>query len=295
MQDKFLRKKLIGLSISESIDIEKVGFSEVHFQDSLVELARYLLACGANLAYGGDVKYEGTFNYAEILFDLIENFSQEFKDEDVRVINYICYPLYKRIPDEIKARYIKRVIFKNIDPSEIDISNDNWQVTIKGQSVKDLYTWAVSLNEMRIKMNNDLYARIVMGGKVTGFKGKYPGIVEEVMLSLKSNKPTYLIGAYGGAALSVISAIKGGNPEELQISFQEGNSIYRDLIPFYNGKHSSETINYPAVVNFFNTLGIEGLCKANGLNEDENTILFTSRNIIEIIMYILKGMKLKIH
>jgi hypothetical protein len=294
MANKFLENKLIGISISGSADIEKKGYNEMHLRDSLVELARYLLACGAKLAYGGDITYDIEFNYAQILLDLIENYAQEYHDDRKGAVNFVCYPIYKKISDEVKAKYIKRVEFINVEPKGFDITNDNWQETEKALTVEDIYKWSVSLKEMRETMNDKIDIRIVMGGKVRGYKGRYPGIVEEVYLALQSGKPTYLIGAFGGAAWSVIQALKGNKPDELTSDFQFQNPLYRDLVPYYNARHPKDLVDYPSIVFQFNKIGITGLSTYNGLSEMENEILFTSKNISEIIMYILKGLKRKL-
>jgi len=42
-------------------------------------------------------------------------------------------------------------------------------------------------------------ARIMLGGRTTGYKGKYPGLVEEALLTLQAGKPLYLMGGFGGA------------------------------------------------------------------------------------------------
>ena len=41
--------------------------------------------------------------------------------------------------------------------------------------------------------------RICLGGKLEGYEGKEPGIVEEARLALQFNKPLYLLGGFGGA------------------------------------------------------------------------------------------------
>ena len=41
--------------------------------------------------------------------------------------------------------------------------------------------------------------RICLGGKTTGYKGRYAGVMEEAMLALCYRKPLYLLGGFGGA------------------------------------------------------------------------------------------------
>lgn len=56
---------------------------------------------------------------------------------------------------------------------------------------------------MRNAMHTDINARIVMGGRVEGYKGKMPGIAEETGLSLEAKQPVFILGAFGGCARDI--------------------------------------------------------------------------------------------
>ena len=45
--------------------------------------------------------------------------------------------------------------------------------------------WATGLTAMRRVMQGASHARVVLGGRVTGYKGVMPGIAEEALLSLR--------------------------------------------------------------------------------------------------------------
>ena len=66
-----LAGRVLGISISESPDLEALGFSEVHFRDALIEFARYMLAAGATIAYGGDFRAGG---FTHTLFDRVSTY-----------------------------------------------------------------------------------------------------------------------------------------------------------------------------------------------------------------------------
>ena len=65
--------------------------------------------------------------------------------------------------------------------------------------------WASSLTAMRRVQTEAIDARIVLGGRVTNFKGRMPGIAEEAEFALKSNQPLYLLGGFGGCARDIAS------------------------------------------------------------------------------------------
>jgi hypothetical protein len=65
--------------------------------------------------------------------------------------------------------------------------------------------WASSLTAMRRVQTEAIDARIVLGGRVTKFKGLMPGIAEETEFALKANQPLYLLGGFGGCTRDIAS------------------------------------------------------------------------------------------
>ncbi|MNB95217.1 TIR domain protein [compost metagenome] len=289
-QINFLSGKTVGISISESQDINKFGLENHHLQDTLVEFTRYLLVSGATLAYGGDIKYDPQSNFTQILFDLARNYLKENKRPSEKILNYVCYPLYTTIPVGLKAKLNEIATFIDVVPT-FKVPDDP-SIVLAAKEVENQYIWAKSLTEMREKMNSNIHARIIVGGKATEYRGILPGLVEEAYIGMKNKKPVYLIGAMGGVANNIIDAIKGLNPYELTEEYQTANSKYPLLKDYYNSRakdEGSETFEYNNIINFFNEQGIAGL--NNGLSLAENEILFYTTNTTEMISLVLKGLK----
>jgi len=38
----------------------------------------------------------------------------------------------------------------------------------------------------------------MLGGRTLGYKGKYPGLVEEALITLQAGKPLFLLGGFAG-------------------------------------------------------------------------------------------------
>jgi hypothetical protein len=290
LNEKFLKDLTIGLSISEVQDISKYGFEHLHIQNALVEFTRYLYASGASLAYGGDVRYDPEFNFAEILFQLTRNHNQENKKPADKVTNYVAYPIYPRRSKEETTNLYDIAKFIDVPPPE-NLIGDHEEI-FKAKTPIDKYIWARALTQMRESMNDGIDIRVILGGKTKGYKGKYPGIVEEAYLALKNKKPVFLIGAFGGATKSIIEALEDGYATELTDIFQCSDKEYKELKDYYNEKvtlESIEKIDYEELVKFFHCVGIKNL--NNGLTEDENRILFWTTNLTEMISLVLKGLK----
>ncbi len=97
-----LSQHSIAISISESPDMAVLGLSEEHLHDAMAEVARYMLAMGARLVYGGDLRPEG---FTELLFELIARYRRDadLGDERVGVRNFLAWPVHISLsPEEVK-------------------------------------------------------------------------------------------------------------------------------------------------------------------------------------------------
>lgn len=212
--ENILSNITLGLSISESPDIKTRGFSDVHFKDVFIEFSRYMLACGATLAYGGDFRAGG---FTEELFEL----KATYKGNANKIESYLGWPIragIEKLSDEEQLRYAASAVFHACPiPDGVDesIPRDRFLAPDK-TNPKTMLIWARSMSKMRrdyLAKRND--AQIMLGGRLDGYSSKYPGVVEEAYEIMKAGKPLFLIGAFGGATQAVIDAVLGGTPESL--------------------------------------------------------------------------------
>ena len=197
--------EIIAISMSESPDMAVLGFSEGHLREAVAEFAIYLLASGANLAYGGDLRSGG---FTELLFELVMRYRRQ-EDTDARVIDYLAWPVHVRM----KAT--------DLDALAAELQGFA-QLALIGQdgrwmSMEDRYTllshepaeheWGPGLTAMRRTMRRETDARIVLGGRVEGYKGDIPGIAEEALLSLEVGQPLFLIGGFGGCTRDIAETV----------------------------------------------------------------------------------------
>ncbi len=150
---------------------------------------------------------------------------------------------------------------------------------------------------MRRKLSQDSQARIILGGKMEGYAGRYPGIVEEAFEAVKLELPLYIVGGFGGAARYVYYAIV--NPDA-QISFRKAweqrcqQSDIRETHTEYN--HLAQVLNldfrvdYEAMIRCFRSIGPTGLSAKNKLSPLENEALASSQDIHEILALLVKGL-----
>jgi H+/gluconate symporter-like permease len=69
-----LSQRVIAISTSESPDMPVLGLTDEHLRDAMAEIARHLLALGARLAYGGDLR---AYGFTDLLFELVARHSRD--------------------------------------------------------------------------------------------------------------------------------------------------------------------------------------------------------------------------
>jgi len=279
-----LKGRLIGLSISNSTDLAARGMSLEHLEDAMVECARHSLAQGGSLAYGGDLRPGG---FTTILFELVRSHNSAGDKE--RIHNFLAWPIHLRLDPASWHEYLDEIHPYRLSPPP-DLGLDE-KVYIAPDDATGRYVWARSLTAMRVEMNQRTHARVLLGGQVTGFKGKYPGLFEEALLTMRSGKPLYLVGGFGGCTRSIVDALKGGTPEAFTEAFQTKEPLYKAIVERYRtdaANNKTTPIDYAGELQFLRAKGVGGL--NNGLSADENEILFTSNNLPEIVHLVLKGL-----
>jgi hypothetical protein len=215
----FLKGKTIGISISASDNLSELGYGEVHQKDAMMEVARYIVSLGGKLAYGGDLRPQG---FTELLFELLAYYKADKElQPNERLFSYLAYPISAMLDDKQQAALIQNVSFKKISPPS-DINVSEAKELFEKPTPENLYQWSRCLTKMREEMEITCDARIFIGGAIRKFKGKCPGILEELLIALEHSHPVYLVGAFGGITREAIEALKGNQPECFSEEFYFG-------------------------------------------------------------------------
>lgn len=259
-----LSKHVIAVSVSESPDMGYLGLSEEHLQDAMAEVARHLLALGARLNYGGDLRAGG---FSELLFELVQRHRRDVVDEGsaVGITNFLAWPVHLRMPFAEITRFADDL--KGI--AELVCLDENG-VRLPPQLRKQIPErepsageWNDGLTAMRRTVQAESHARIVLGGRVDNFKGSMPGIAQESLLSLSSGVPLYVLGGFGGCARDIAETLGLVDP------WSPLNRVWPERIAF--SQFGPNSLN-------------------NGLTESENRILAKTPHIDQAIILILKGL-----
>lgn len=263
----FLRNKTISIAISEPDDLAERGVGIEHIQDAMAEIARHLLALGATLAYGGDLRGNG---FTRLLFELVARHSKKGEFESgCRIINYLAWPVHAVLnPRQLNA--IRKDIQEFGQIVLLDVKGKPCPPTLPGSDQRELsdLVWARGLTAMRIAMTKMSDARIVLGGAEKQYRGAMPGVLEESLLSLNAQQPLYVVGGFGGCA----SLIARG----LGLQTADG----------------SQRSDRPASKAFASTAQ---RALNNGLVADDAVVLANTQHIDEAVALIIRGLLAKFH
>jgi hypothetical protein len=90
LKDALLGGSCVGISISNTPDLAALGFGNEHLEDAMTEIARHLIACGATLAYAGDLREGG---FTELLFEIANRYranKDRYSSATIWLGRYMC-------------------------------------------------------------------------------------------------------------------------------------------------------------------------------------------------------------
>ena len=253
--------RTVAISISDSPDLAVLGLSEAHLRDAMDRLALHLLASGASLAYGGDLRAHG---FTEWLFELVSRYRRKTSEVQIGVTNYLAWPVHIGMAtDELEAISASLAGTGEL----VCLTQDGRPLERSGWSRRGLHQpteqeWAAGLTAMRRVMRGASQARVVLGGRVSGYKGSMPGIAEEALLSLQEGQPLFLLGGFGGCTRDIAETLGLVEPWAGSRPAWPGRDLFKAFSPELN----------------------------NGLTEEENATLARTPHIDQANVLVMRGL-----
>ena len=253
--------KVIAVSTSESPDMAGLGLQREHLRDAMTEIARHTLALGASLVYGGDLRVDG---FSKLLFELAARHGRDTRKSGRHsVTDYLAWPVHilqqaeqlAAAAAELEGAAELRLL--DLDGNTMDMNERRKLQPHKPSEPQ----WARGLATMRHRMIAETHARIILGGRVDGFKGNMPGLAEEALYSLQAKQPLYVMGGFGGCARDVA--------EEIGVLNKAMSRPWPGRDRFKAFKKTD--LN-------------------NGLSADENLVLASTPHVDQAIILILRGL-----
>ena len=199
---------VVGFSISESEDMERLGFDRSEMNRCVVRLSESLLAVGARLAFGHDWRPGGVMVAVAALavryFHLGPGAAGESKPK-APIINRVAWPdLPFLAPAETSNPDASLPAGSAVDPMVRLLKG---VVDARQTPVPEGTSRADALSLMRAELADLCNIRVCLGGKLAGFSGKMSGIVEEALGALRKGRPVFTSGIFGGASALVARAM----------------------------------------------------------------------------------------
>jgi len=198
----------LGVSVSDSPDLRRLGLTETHLQMALGEVAQATLIAKGRLSYGGHLRRDG---YTAFLVHECERYGSR----DRPFTGVIPWSVHRRLTVDDISSHIKaiglfgRYTFLDKDGqllADPTADRDRQAMLVAEEETAD------SLTAARHHLTDACDARLVLGGQRTGYQGHMPGVVEETILAIRAGQPLYVAGGFGGAA-GDIGRVLGFDPD----------------------------------------------------------------------------------
>jgi hypothetical protein len=229
-RDSTVQSKAIAFSMSYQRDeflARGLGFE--HLRELVLRIARPLIRSEASLVYGGNWDPHPE----NLTFLVLRLISSELEDSSIggpdtsfmvrRMYSYAAWPHSLQVTTSVEAQWINCCQIARISQHTAGLApGDIVEDGADPDSDRYVFNRAVCLSAMRRLATQGvslavpdappdttppIAARIILGGKLTGFHGFLPGVLEEALLSFEAGIPTYVLGGFGGAAGVLAAAL----------------------------------------------------------------------------------------
>lgn len=233
------------MSVSETDDADKLGFPHDIMDRALDAVLAPLVSDGARIAYGGSI--ERPHNYTLVISSRLgEAYRRLDVQPGTRpFIHFIPYHRILATPAETFLEHLRQLapygeawivvpdghlqvaaavntrppgvtyVLRPFDQSDPNVKPDYFTspaelvATVSYQQLQRLGVPPLrgSFTEMRAAMASACDARVVVGGRRTGFGGPVSGVSEEALLTIRDGKPLAVLGGFGGSARDIAIAL----------------------------------------------------------------------------------------
>jgi hypothetical protein len=222
----------VALSVSDSADLRRLGLTETHCRLVVAEVARAVLLAGGIIVYGGRLRPPG---YTQVVMEQVRRYGDEREALEIYVPSYE----YRDIPIEDLACIDGRLGASGVLRLISATGEVRTVAELRIQPADRNTPEADALTAMRRLVTERTAARIAVGGKLSGYGGSEPGVIEEARLTLEASRPLYLAGGYGGAAAAIARALDfdtfawaphdfpdGAESEKVRVGLARIKSVY---------------------------------------------------------------------
>ena len=292
-----LSECVVNISISESDDTAERGFPAWQVNRVIVQLVTALFGQGAGVVFGHDWREDGVMEAVHGIARQMQrpvSLSQEEAETVGQPLlrNLLPWPdrPMLRPQDLQRLKPMLRVESAGLPNELMGIDEQAKQGGVDSPLYR--YVRARGLTFLRQQLTTVSDARLCLGGRRAGSAGRYPGVIEEALLALTSNKPLYLASLLGGAAAQVVDAIEG---KPMPVDFCRHtpiNELYSEPPIAENdpATRNDRIVDRNSVWRTFGEVGVRGIARVNMLTLDENQELIHTPVLDRVAHLVLTGL-----
>ena len=241
----------VGISVSPCEDAARIGYDNRQINRIVIRMAQYFLDRDMRVIFGHDWREDGVMQaVADFAAVVAARTAAEMEDrleegqsrDDVagvecRMINLVATPVeaLSRAAVEASEESVKVLAVLSVDeirdpagwpqklgrePVEAEQVRRLPVPETRGGELTVLREWVTALLAPG--------CRICLGGKMCGYQGEEPGVIEEAGLALNRGKPLYLLGGLGGATKAFITSQKFADKYRSNRYWESNNGLDRE-------------------------------------------------------------------
>ena len=216
-----LQGTVVGISVSDSADLARLGLTQAHCEQAVAELARAIFIAGGTIVYAGRLMPSG---FTDILLDELRRYRAD------RNALVLCVPEteHRRLSDDELQRR-ERELHSSAELVCLDANGEPIDINDRPDE-PDEADPASALTVVRQYITRRCDARVLVGGRLRGFQGSMPGIIEEAIMSIKASQPLYTAGGFGGAASAITAAVGHDDQTWFPPNYPEGAEDHAELL-----------------------------------------------------------------
>ena len=200
----------VGLSVSPSQESDTLGFDAHALHRIVVRIAEYFIGRNARVAFGHDWREDGVMRaiagYAQAAVALGSLAGPDHKQRLLNLVPTKGKPVSEQARDAVAYGGGTLEVLPIHEAVEQPIYCPGFELPAGWADNRITELWVLR------SVLTELLApglRICLGGRTKGSGGCYSGIAEEAFFALRSNKPLFLLPAFGGATEAVWLALNG--------------------------------------------------------------------------------------
>lgn len=284
----------LGISISESDEGAPFGLGVGYVNRVTVTFASTFLSEGASVALGHNWKSGGVMEH-------VAQWAREFQwrqwdsaDESERreplVLNLLAWPDQPPSFDEEQRAELEGIVeVRQVPPpdglpTDLDLPGFPRLVRVRANTA------------MRQALNRCCDARVSIGGKLKGFSGRLPGVLEEALLAWRTRRPLFISGALGGAsALLADTLLQRQLAPEREHAFYSPDEVvalfgqYAQSFPVPREETVSTRHGEWNAYQEFAAIPLAELSRCAGLTEGEYVDLLKTHDTHRVMGWVIAG------